>query len=178
MPDEVTFLAGRRGRRPLRERGGRFCLGLFVFLTGRCLSSRCLLYEVILLAGRRGCRERVGGFCLGLFVFLREGAFHPDVCSMMLFCLRDVEGAVPYERGVGDFVWTVCFWAWRCLPSRCLPYEVTFLAGRRGRRPLRERVGRFCLGLFLGGIGGSRPLRVRKEKELTGIDRFGQNRFL
>ena len=113
-------------------------------------------------------------------LFLRdvEGAVHLDVCSMMLFCLRDEEGAVPYERGVGDFVWTVCFWAWRCLPARCLPYEVTFLAGRRGRRPLRERVGRFCLGLFLGGIGGSRPLRVRKEKELTGIDRFGQNRFL
>ncbi len=46
-------------------------------------------------------------------LFLRdvEGAVHLDVCSMMLFCLRDVEGAVPYERGVGDFVWTVCFWA-------------------------------------------------------------------
>ena len=85
---------------------------------------------------------------------------------------------VPRE-GWGILFRTVCFFAWRCLSSRCLLYDVILLAGRGGRRPLRERVGRFCLGLFVfGGIGGGRPLRVRKEKELTGIDRFGQNRFL
>ena len=51
--------------------------------------------------------------------------------------LRDVEGAVPYERGVGDFVEVCLFW------------------GGGGRRPLGERGGGFCLGLFFWGCEGA-----------------------